>query len=422
MNTNRNAEWAADQPDRVEAAPAHQQEWHVTSHASRLAPSRSATADATSTGTGTDATTTSGGPTVGPAGTSGTPAPPSGAEVTTAGLDASSGAIVGTPATPASAADASIGRHASRLDRHQTAPFGRSSSEVTHVGRHARLAPDAIPDVAAAGSAGPMTGRSTPIAQPGGSEHSAGAPDDRVPDATGSGIAGDIPNVEGGAANGTAGAIAPESPAVATPPATNIGPLRRVPVQGRSVARVARMLDACAELVDEVGYEQLTTTLLAERAGVAIGSIYQFFPDKRAVVQALTLRSLEAYLQRISGRLSSATFTHWWDGVDAAIDEYIDMHRTVPGFRTLHFGDVVDVHLLDEERDNNAVIASALVGLLVTDLDMRSGPDVEFAVMIAVEAADALIQVAFRRDPNGDPRVLAEAKSLIREYLQRHGA
>jgi AcrR family transcriptional regulator len=209
---------------------------------------------------------------------------------------------------------------------------------------------------------------------------------------------------------------------MATSSGTNAGPLRRVPVQGRSVARVARMLDACAELVDEIGYEALTTTILAERAGVAIGSIYQFFPDKRAVVQALTLRSLEAYLERLSGRLSESTFPHWWDGVDAGIDEYIDMHRTVPGFRTLHFGNVVDVHLLDDERDNNAVIANALVGQLVADLDMRGGPSVEFAVMVAVEVADALIQMAFRRDPNGDPRVLAEAKGLIRDYLQRQGA
>jgi len=121
------------------------------------------------------------------------------------------------------------------------------------------------------------------------------------------------------------------------------------------------MLDACAGLVDEIGYEALTTTLLAERAGVAIGSIYQFFPDKRAVVQALTLRNLEAYLSRLTERFAEAQFSHWWDGVDAGIDEYIAMHRDVPGFRTLHFGDVVDVHLLDEVKDNNAVIAGALV-------------------------------------------------------------
>jgi AcrR family transcriptional regulator len=199
-----------------------------------------------------------------------------------------------------------------------------------------------------------------------------------------------------------------------------VSPLRRVPVQGRSVARVARMLDACAELVDEVGYEALTTTLLAERAGVAIGSIYQFFPDKRAVVQALTLRNLEAYLNRITARFTDTHFTHWWDGVDAAIDEYIQMHRDVPGFRTLHFGDVVDVRLLDEEKDNNEVIADALTALLNKAFNISSTrSDVDFTIMVGIESADALIKLAFRRDPAGDPRVLAEAKSLIRDYLQR---
>ena len=196
-------------------------------------------------------------------------------------------------------------------------------------------------------------------------------------------------------------------------------PLRRVPVQGRSVARVRRMLDACAELVDEVGYEALTTTMLAERAGVAIGSVYQFFPDKRAIVQALTQRNLEAYLDRITARFGSGRFAHWWDVVDAAIDEYIDMHRNVPGFRTLHFGDVVDVHLLDAERDNNTIIAERLAGLLVSHVGAGAGPGLDFALAIAVEAGDALIKMAFRRDPEGDQAVLREAKALIRDYLHR---
>jgi AcrR family transcriptional regulator len=196
------------------------------------------------------------------------------------------------------------------------------------------------------------------------------------------------------------------------------GPLRRVPVQGRSVARVNRMLDACAQLVDEVGYDGLTTTLLAERAGVAIGSVYQFFPDKRAIVQALTLRNLEAYLQRLGSRLSQEQSTHWWGAVDAAIDEYIAMYRTTPGFRTLHFGDVVDVHLLDDERDNNAVIAARIAALLKERYELTDDRT-EFALGIAVEAADALIKMAFRRSPNGDVAVLDEARSLIKDYLLR---
>ena len=197
-------------------------------------------------------------------------------------------------------------------------------------------------------------------------------------------------------------------------------PLRRIPVQGRSVARVKRMLDACAELIDLVGYEALTTTMLAERAGVAIGSVYQFFPDKRAIVQALTQRNLEAYLERITARFAVDRFGHWWDVVDAGIDEYIDMHRNVPGFRTLHFGDVVDVHLLDAERDNNTIIAERLAGLLVDHFGAAAGPRLDFALAIAVEAGDALIKLAFRRDPDGDQAVLAEAKTLIRDYLHRH--
>jgi AcrR family transcriptional regulator len=192
-----------------------------------------------------------------------------------------------------------------------------------------------------------------------------------------------------------------------------------VPVQGRSVARVQRMLDACAEIVDEVGYEGLTTTVLAERAGVAIGSVYQFFPDKRAVVQALIQRNLEAYLRRLAERLTAAELSGWWDGVDSAIDEYIHMHRTVPGFRTLHFGDIVDVHLLDADRDNNAVIAGQLAGVLVAQFGMPDTARLRFSLVIAVEAADALIKLAFRRDADGDEQVLAAAKTLIRGYLHR---
>lgn len=179
------------------------------------------------------------------------------------------------------------------------------------------------------------------------------------------------------------------------------------------------MLDACAELVDEVGYEGLTTTLLAERAEVAIGSVYQFFPDKRAIVQALTLRTMEAYLQRLDERFASDDLTHWWDGVDAGIDEYITMHRTVPGFRTLHFGDVVDLHLLDEQRDNNGVIADQLARVLTERFGLADVPDLRFHLEIAVEVADALIKLAFRRKSDGDDRVLAEAKALIRDYLHR---
>jgi AcrR family transcriptional regulator len=198
-----------------------------------------------------------------------------------------------------------------------------------------------------------------------------------------------------------------------------VGPLRRVPVQGRSLARVHRMLDACAELVDEVGYDGLTTTLLAERAAVAIGSVYQFFPDKRAIVQALAMRNVEAYVTRVTARVASGTLPNWWDAVDAAMDEFIDMHRGTPGFRTLRFGDVVDRFLLDEERDNDTVIAEQLGQLLVQEFGLPDGANLRLAMTVAVEIADALVKLAFRRDPEGDRPVLAQAKEVVRDYLYR---
>ncbi len=198
-----------------------------------------------------------------------------------------------------------------------------------------------------------------------------------------------------------------------------VGPLRRVPVQGRSLARVQRMLDACADLVDEVGYDGLTTTLLAERAGVAIGSVYQFFPDKRAIVQALTMRNVEAYVERLSARINDGGLSKWVDAVDAAMDEYIDMHRTTPGFRTLHFGDVVDTNLLDEERDNNAVIVDQFARILVHGFGLAEDRRLTFALAMAVEMADALVKAAFRYQVDGDEQILGEAKDIVREYLYR---
>ncbi|PXY31754.1 TetR/AcrR family transcriptional regulator [Prauserella muralis] len=193
-------------------------------------------------------------------------------------------------------------------------------------------------------------------------------------------------------------------------------PLRRQPVQQRSAKRVERMLDASAELLEEMGYEALTTTLIAKRAGVAVGSLYQFFPDKRAVVQALTQRNLERFVAAVSERLSTLDHRHWWDVVDSLLDIYLQMHREVPGFSKVHFGDVVDLRLLDDQRTNNRVITDSLANLVTRHVDL-SPEEVTLPISIAVEAADGLLNFAFRVDPQGDPEVVTETKALIKGYL-----
>jgi AcrR family transcriptional regulator len=196
----------------------------------------------------------------------------------------------------------------------------------------------------------------------------------------------------------------------------DVGPLRRKPVQQRSAQRVERMLEACAALIEELGYDGVTTTLIAERAGVAVGSLYQFFPDKRAVVQALTLRNLERFMANVVQRFDSAELEHWWDAVDSMFDAYVEMHRTVPAFSRLHFGDVVDTRLLDEGKDNNAVIAEGLAAL-ISERFGRSMAELQLPVAVAIEAADGVLKFAFRRNDSGDQVVVDEAKALIKGYL-----
>lgn len=193
--------------------------------------------------------------------------------------------------------------------------------------------------------------------------------------------------------------------------------LRRQPVQQRSTIRVAKMLDAAAELLDEVGYESLTTTLIAKRAGVAVGSLYQFFPDKRAVVQALTQRNLERFMALANERMTTVDHQHWWEVVDSLLDIYVQMHRETPGFANVHFGDVVDTQLLDGTKTNNTVVADALTAMLAGHLPLPA-EQIGTPITIAVEASDPLLKLAFRIKPEGDDEIISETKHLIKVYLE----
>lgn len=68
---------------------------------------------------------------------------------------------------------------------------------------------------------------------------------------------------------------------------------RKSPVQARSAASVEAILEATAQVLLSVGKERLTTTLVASRAGVSVGTLYQYFPNKSALLQAALRRHLE---------------------------------------------------------------------------------------------------------------------------------
>jgi AcrR family transcriptional regulator len=193
-------------------------------------------------------------------------------------------------------------------------------------------------------------------------------------------------------------------------------PLRKQPVQQRSAKRVEQMLKACAELIDELGYDGVTTTLIAERAGVAVGSLYQFFPDKRAVVQELTKRNLDHFTAEIDRRLDWDNLEHWWHGVDEIIDIYVEMYRDIPGFSRVRFGDVIDLRFIDDERDNNTVIADQIAGLIAAKVNVPV-ESLYRTITIASDIGDTILALAFRRKLFDEQDKVDEAKRVVRNYL-----
>ncbi|GGV42077.1 TetR family transcriptional regulator [Streptomyces griseoflavus] len=187
-------------------------------------------------------------------------------------------------------------------------------------------------------------------------------------------------------------------------------------MQRRSAERLARILDACAELLDEAGYDDLSTRAVAERARVPIGSVYRFFGNKRQMADALARRNLERFTERVTERLRAADDRSWRQALDAVLDTYLDMKRTAPGFSLVDFGNQIPV---GTRAGPNRRVADRLTELLAAHLEREADDDLRRAFLVAVETADALVQLAFRMEPEGDEKVIAELREMLRAYLAR---
>jgi AcrR family transcriptional regulator len=195
--------------------------------------------------------------------------------------------------------------------------------------------------------------------------------------------------------------------------------VRTEPTQRRSTQRLDALLDAAAEIVDETGFERLTTQMVAERAGASIGTVYRYFPDRVAVLHALRERSIRRFRERCADDLERSELSNWWDVVDVALDALTALYRDEPGFTVVHAG-----RRETADGDVEPEFAHRMARLIEAEFDL-SGDEVDaaelrFRLGVAIELGDALISRAFERDPAGDERYLAEAKRLVHDYLAEH--
>lgn len=178
------------------------------------------------------------------------------------------------------------------------------------------------------------------------------------------------------------------------------------------------MLDAAERLLVKEGVDALSTSRIAEEAEVSVGSLYQYFPDKGAIVDALARRYLAEFEGLMDELAESAASEEWGDLVGVLIDAFAARYRAEPGYRALWFGRHLSEELRDADRRNKRTLAEGVRRILVARGLAKDGAALERACFAAVLTADALLQEAFRERATGDPKLLEEAKVILRRYLE----
>ncbi len=128
--------------------------------------------------------------------------------------------------------------------------------------------------------------------------------------------------------------------------------VRNTPVQARAAARIEALLDAAAQVIEEGGYETLTTAMIAERAGASIGTVYRYFPDRIAALVALGARNLERLTERFAATMADE-YSDYLTMLSALFDDFVAAYREIPSFRSLRTGDMLD---LGPEKERTSIL------------------------------------------------------------------
>lgn len=102
---------------------------------------------------------------------------------------------------------------------------------------------------------------------------------------------------------------------------------RKQPVQQRSQATHAAIIEATIQVVVRDGVDHLTTGRVAERAGVSVGTLYQYFENKAALIDAVRTRHIELLLRAAAGALLPQDAGDQRTGVRNAIDRFLQFKR-----------------------------------------------------------------------------------------------
>lgn len=194
---------------------------------------------------------------------------------------------------------------------------------------------------------------------------------------------------------------------------------RKRPRQARSKVTVDTILAATARVLVKQGFDGLTTNAVAEAAGVSIGSLYQYFPNKQALVAALIERRLDDKNAETLAELARVAQLPIGDAVRAMIAMTIAIYRDAPALSRVLIEQVPRIGRMAriaELHHGTLAMVSALLAARRAELAIR---DPEMAAFVLVSAIEAIAQRAALFQPArlADPALIEEATAMVTRYL-----
>jgi len=198
--------------------------------------------------------------------------------------------------------------------------------------------------------------------------------------------------------------------------------MRRQPRQARSQEKVNRILDVAEELFASQGYAATTTNAIAARAEVPIGSLYQFFPNKTAILQALALRYAEKLNQELAildeTELATFSFSNY---VEQAIDTTARFFNEHPSYYAIFMevqGTVPELQSIDEATD--AKLIEDFAGALANRDGRLEPADYQAIAFVLVKVIGTLLWLSLGQEKTFGQRLVTETKRLALKYLQSY--
>ena len=190
-------------------------------------------------------------------------------------------------------------------------------------------------------------------------------------------------------------------------------------MQRRSRERVRRILDAAAEIIVEDGLAALSTRSVAERAGVPVASLYQYFGDKDEILLALVERDtgeMDAAVAAAVGALDTVSVRTI---VTATMRAFLSIYHQRPAFVVVWWRGRTNQVVYDFCRAYNKRISADLFAF-AQDAGLVKAGTAPRVVELAIEVGDRVFQLAFEHDLRGDEPIIDEGIELITGYLDRH--